>query len=95
MPTPNLTRRKFFGLLGGVVAAQAAKPIFILPPPQGWTMAGPVLIRVPIVIEAGSTFGLYQPDGGFYPPGVGTIFTMEEITLEEARRRFPKRFPHA
>lgn len=30
------SRRKFFGLLGGVVAAKVAAPIYVLAPPCGW-----------------------------------------------------------
>lgn len=34
----TVTRRRFFGLLGGVVAGQVAKPIYVLPPPAGWKL---------------------------------------------------------
>ena len=43
----ELSRRRFFGLLGGVVAAKVAAPIFVLAPPAGWGM---------------SAFGLVSPD---------------------------------
>jgi hypothetical protein len=33
------SRRKFFGLLGGVVAAKVAAPIYVLAPPCGWGIA--------------------------------------------------------
>lgn len=31
-----ITRRRFFGLLGGVTAATLAPPIYVLAPPNGW-----------------------------------------------------------
>jgi len=38
MEQPQISRRKFFGLLGGVVAATVAPPIHVLAPPQGWNL---------------------------------------------------------
>jgi len=32
----EISRRRFFGLLGGVVATAVAPPIFVLPPVGGW-----------------------------------------------------------
>jgi hypothetical protein len=32
----EVSRRRFFGLLGGVVAAAVAPPIYVLAPPTGW-----------------------------------------------------------
>ena len=39
-----ITRRGFFGLVGGFAAAEAAKKIYILPPLGGWRLSGSGLI---------------------------------------------------
>lgn len=33
---PEISRRRFFGLLGGVVATAVAPPIYVLAPAGGW-----------------------------------------------------------
>jgi hypothetical protein len=38
-----ITRRGFFGLLGGALAAEAARKIYVLPPLGGWKFAGGVI----------------------------------------------------
>ena len=38
-----ITRRGFFGLLGGALAAEAARKIYVLPPLGGWRFAGGVI----------------------------------------------------
>ena len=38
-----ITRRGFFGLLGGFAAAEVARKIFVLPPAGGWKFAGGVI----------------------------------------------------
>jgi hypothetical protein len=35
-----ITRRSFFGLLGGALAAEAARKIYVLPPLGGWQCKG-------------------------------------------------------
>lgn len=35
-----ITRRGFFGLLGGALAAEAARKIYVLPPLGGWQCKG-------------------------------------------------------
>ena len=35
-----ITRRGFFGLLGGFAAAEVARKIYVLPPMGGWRFAG-------------------------------------------------------
>ena len=43
-----MDRREFFRLLAGAVAAQAARPIYVLPPPMGWRVApGETLFYLP------------------------------------------------
>jgi hypothetical protein len=39
-----ITRRGFFGLLGGALAAEAARKIYVLPPLGGWKCAGGVIM---------------------------------------------------
>jgi hypothetical protein len=38
-----ITRREFFGLLGGALAAGAARKIYVLPPAGGWQFRGGVI----------------------------------------------------
>lgn len=38
-----ITRRGFFGLLGGALAAEAARKIYVLPPACGWSFKGGVI----------------------------------------------------
>ncbi len=38
--TAMITRRGFFGLLGGVLAAEAGRKIYVLPPLGGWKYHG-------------------------------------------------------
>ena len=38
-----ISRRGFFGLLGGFAAAEAARKIYILPPVGGWAFKGGVI----------------------------------------------------
>jgi hypothetical protein len=38
-----ISRRGFFGLLGGALAAEAARKIYVLPPLGGWRFAGGVI----------------------------------------------------
>ena len=40
----ELSRRRFFGLMGGVVAAKVAAPIFVLAPPSGWDLSASGLV---------------------------------------------------
>ena len=38
-----ITRRGFLGLLGSLVAAEAARKIYVLPPAGGWSFKGGVI----------------------------------------------------
>ena len=38
-----ITRRGFFGLIGGALAAEAARKIYVLPPAGGWSFKGGVI----------------------------------------------------
>ena len=43
-----ITRRGFFGLLGGFAAAEAARKIYVLPPARGWNVSpGEALFYLP------------------------------------------------
>jgi hypothetical protein len=43
-----ITRRGFFGLLGGFAAAEVARKIYVLPPPNGWRVSqGEALFYLP------------------------------------------------
>ena len=43
-----ITRRGFFGLLGGFAAAEVARKIYVLPPARGWNVSqGEALFYLP------------------------------------------------
>ena len=43
-----ITRRGFFGLMGGFAAAEAARKIYVLPPARGWNVSpGEALFYLP------------------------------------------------
>jgi len=71
----ELTRRRFFGLLGGVVATAVAPPIFVLPPAGGW-LVGMEEFQHPIEFDIGRTVSGFCADGGAYPRGVGPNYIM-------------------
>ncbi len=54
-----ITRRGFFGLLSGVVVAEAARKIYVLPPLGGWRLAGGV-------ISPGETLFYLSPENWSY-----------------------------
>jgi hypothetical protein len=54
-----ISRRGFFGLLGGALAAEAARKIYVLPPLGGWSFKGGV-------ISPGEALFYLPPDGWSY-----------------------------
>jgi hypothetical protein len=54
-----ISRRGFFGLLGGALAAEAARKIYVLPPLGGWRCAGGV-------ITPGETLFYLSPENWSY-----------------------------
>ena len=90
------SRRSFFGIIAGAVAAPAVLAEVASKPPEpaipatlpgGWTITdhtyqGQPVYQRPVVIEMGGTFGGYQQDGGLYPRGVGMAYTVDYSTAE-------------
>lgn len=54
-----ITRRGFFGLLGGALAAEAARKIYVLPPAGGWSFKGGVIVP-------GEALYFLEPEGWTY-----------------------------
>ena len=74
-----MNRRSFLGFLGIAAAAPAvlAKAIEVKPEPEPYE-------QHPIEIEGGH-FGAYQPDGGVYPMGRGSVYYMHPAQMKAAR----------
>jgi hypothetical protein len=53
-----ITRRGFFGLLGGALAAEAAQKIYVLPPAGGWSFKGGIIVP-------GEALYFYTPADGW------------------------------
>lgn len=62
-----ITRRNFFGLLGGFAAAEAARKIYVLPPAGGWQGGG--------LITPGEALFFLQPEVYRYRYAYRNIFT--------------------
>jgi hypothetical protein len=75
-----ITRRGFFGLLGGFAAAEVARKIYVLPPAGGWKFAGGV-------ISPGEALFYLPSDGWTYRYTYRNIVTghVSDATPEVAR----------
>jgi hypothetical protein len=75
-----ISRRGFFGLLGGALAAEAARKIYILPPLGGWSFKGGV-------ISPGEALFYLPSDGWSYRYTYRNIVTghVSDATPEFAR----------
>lgn len=70
-----MNRRSFLGFLGIAAAAPAvlAKAIEVKPVPAH-----------PVEIEVEGHFGAYQPNGGLYPMGWGSVYYMHPAQMKAA-----------
>jgi hypothetical protein len=75
-----ITRRGFFGLLGGALAAQAARKIYVFAPVGGWNCAGGV-------ITPGEALFFLEPGGWSYRYAYRNTITghVSDATPEIAR----------
>ena len=75
-----ITRRGFFGLLGGLAGAEVARKVYVFAPPNGWSFKGGV-------ISPGEAMFYLPSDGWSYRYAYRNIVTghVSDATPEIAR----------